>query len=98
MTGLVRSGEHSLEIGAVMEHHELPIPQHFNPDKVGDVWRVSYQERATEAEKWAQAHNIAPSDEDTHKISLLLVDVQNTFCIPDLESQGGKHLVAQDLL
>ena len=68
-----------------MEHQELPIPQHFNPDRVGDVWRVSYQERATEAEKWAQAHDIAPSDEDTRKISLLLVDVQNTFCIPGFE-------------
>ena len=25
---------------------QLPIPPHFNPDKVGDVWRVPYQQIA----------------------------------------------------
>ncbi|MBF8302618.1 MAG: hypothetical protein HW396_899, partial [Candidatus Dadabacteria bacterium] len=23
-----------------MKFHELPIPPHFNPDKLGEVWKV----------------------------------------------------------
>jgi nicotinamidase-related amidase len=68
-----------------MKNNELPIPSHFNPDKVGEVWRVPYQARAYDAEKWAQTHSIKPSGDDTRKICLLLVDVQNTFCIPGFE-------------
>ena len=68
-----------------MAHHELPIPPHFDPDKVGGVWKVPYQERAEEAEKWAKQHNIPPAANDRSKISLVAVDVQNTFCIPGFE-------------
>lgn len=63
----------------------LPIPPHFNPDKVGEVWKVPYQERAEQAELWAKQHQISPAAEDRFKICLLLVDVQNTFCIPGFE-------------
>ena len=63
----------------------LPIPPHFKPDKVGEVWKVSYQELATEAEKWAKQHHIKPSASDRFKICLLPVDIQNTFCIPGFE-------------
>ncbi|MBH8552535.1 isochorismatase [Nostocaceae cyanobacterium CENA357] len=67
------------------------IPPHFNPTKVGEVWRVPYQERATEAEVWAKQENIKPASLDTTRICLLLIDVQNTFCIPDFELfVGGK--------
>ncbi|MGH7457006.1 MAG: isochorismatase, partial [bacterium] len=62
-----------------------PIPPHFQPDKVGEVWRVPYQERAEQAEKWAKQHQVLPAAEDRFKICLLLVDVQNTFCIPGFE-------------
>jgi nicotinamidase-related amidase len=68
-----------------MGHRELPAPPHYAPEKVGEVWRVAYQVRAAEAEKWAQKHAIAPADQDSCKISLLLVDVQNTFCVPGFE-------------
>ena len=34
---------------------ELPVPEHFDPEGVGEVWRVPYQERAAEAEEWARA-------------------------------------------
>ena len=27
---------------------QLPIPSYFNPAKVGEVWRVPYQQRAAE--------------------------------------------------
>jgi len=52
---------------------------------VAEVWKVSYQERSEDAENWAGQHNIQPASEDNFKISLLLVDVQNTFCIPGFE-------------
>ncbi len=64
---------------------ELPLPKHFDPTKVGEVWRVPYQERAEEARSWAQQHNIQPAAGDKTKIILFLVDVQNTFCIPGFE-------------
>jgi nicotinamidase-related amidase len=64
---------------------ELPLPGHYNPDNVGDVWRVPYQDRASQASAWAKRHNIRPASEDDSNIMLLLVDVQNTFCIPGFE-------------
>ncbi|MEH2281587.1 MAG: cysteine hydrolase family protein [Nostoc sp.] len=70
---------------------QLSIPPHFNPDKVGEVWRVPYQERAAEAEIWAKEHDIKPTSLDKIRICLLLIDVQNTFCIPGFELfVGGK--------
>lgn len=68
-----------------MSHRELPVPPHFDPDKVGEVWRVSYQERAEEAERWARQHDIRPAADDRFKICLVAIDVQNAFCIPEFE-------------
>ncbi|MEW6417892.1 MAG: isochorismatase [Nitrospirota bacterium] len=68
---------------------ELTIPPHFNPDKVGEIWKVSYQERAEEARKWVNQHNIKPSADDMFKICLVAVDIQNTFCIPKFELYVG---------
>jgi nicotinamidase-related amidase len=64
---------------------ELPLPAHFDPSRVGDVWRVPYEQRAREASVWAEAHGLRPSAEDGFRIGVLAVDVQNTFCIPDFE-------------
>lgn len=72
-----------------MARNELPVPLHFKPEKVGEVWKVPYQERAEHAEKWARKHNILPAHADTVRISLMLVDVQNTFCIPEFELYVG---------
>ena len=70
---------------------QLPIPPHFQPEKVGEVWRVPYQELAMQAETWAKQHNIQPAAFDNRRICLLLIDVQNTFCIPEFELfVGGK--------
>jgi nicotinamidase-related amidase len=68
-----------------MNHKELPIPSHFNPDRVGDIWKVPYQERAEAAEKWAKRNRIKPAADDRFRICLLPVDCQNTFCIPGFE-------------
>jgi nicotinamidase-related amidase len=68
-----------------MAHPELPLPPHFDPEKVGELFRVPYQERAEEAEAWAKEHGITPAAQDEFKSCLVLVDVQNTFCIPEFE-------------
>ncbi|MBI2486950.1 MAG: isochorismatase [Deltaproteobacteria bacterium] len=68
---------------------ELPIPPHFNPNKVGEVWKVSYEEIAKAVTKWAREHSIQPAYKDRFKICLVLVDVQNTFCIPGFELYVG---------
>lgn len=64
---------------------QLPIRPNFDAAKVGEVWRVPYQQRAAEAKDWAQKNNIQPAAKDKTRICLLLIDVQNTFCIPDFE-------------
>jgi nicotinamidase-related amidase len=64
---------------------ELPVPAHFDPDRVGQVWRVPYEDRAREAPAWAEKHGIRPAADDSFRVCLLAVDVQNTFCIPDFE-------------
>jgi nicotinamidase-related amidase len=63
----------------------LPIPSFFEPQKVKEFWRVPYQQRATEAIAWRTEHQIQPASEDKTRICLLLIDVQNTFCLPDFE-------------
>jgi nicotinamidase-related amidase len=68
---------------------ELPVPPHFAPDRVGTVWRVPYQVRAQDAREWAVRHGIRPAAGDTPRIGLLIVDAQNTFCIPDFELYVG---------
>lgn len=50
-----------------MARHDLSIPSHFKPDKGGEVWKVSYQERAEEARKWAEKHNIRSAANDVFK-------------------------------
>lgn len=64
---------------------ELPIPPHFDPQKVGQVWRVPYQERATEAHQWAVDHRIPSARYDKFNIAFLGIDIQNSFCIPGFE-------------
>lgn len=64
---------------------DLPIPEHFDPERVGELWRVDYARLAPAAREWARRHDIRPAVEDELRVCLLLVDVQNTFCLPDYE-------------
>jgi nicotinamidase-related amidase len=64
---------------------ELPLPPHFDPSRVDDVWRVPYEDRAREASAWAVMHGLRPAADDAFRLCLLAVDVQNTFCIPGFE-------------
>jgi nicotinamidase-related amidase len=63
----------------------LPAPPFFDPASAGRVFRVPYEERAREATAWAGAHGLPPATEDRLRTALLLVDVQNTFCLPEFE-------------
>jgi nicotinamidase-related amidase len=64
---------------------QLPIPQHFDSTTVGEIWRVDYGRRAADAESWAKQHRIDPAADDEFRVCLLIVDCQNTFCIPGHE-------------
>jgi nicotinamidase-related amidase len=64
---------------------ELPLPPFFDPARVGEVWRVPYEDRAREAAEWAEEHGLRPAADDEFRLCLLAVDVQNTFCIPEFE-------------
>jgi nicotinamidase-related amidase len=63
----------------------LPLPPHFEPDRVGEIRRVPYETRAVEAEAWAAQHGIGPAAGDERRVCLVCVDCQNTFCIPGFE-------------
>jgi len=63
----------------------LPVPAHFDPATVDEIWRVQYEELARDAEEWALEHEIQPAVEDAFRVCLVAVDVQNTFCIPAFE-------------
>ena len=64
---------------------QLPIPDYFDTKKVDRVWRVSYQQRAAEAKQWAEKYSIQPAASDQNQICLLIIDAQNTFCLPEFE-------------
>jgi len=61
------------------------MPAHFDPARVESVFRVPYQQRAQEARAFAQQHGIEPAWRDDKRVGLVLVDVQNTFCLPEFE-------------
>lgn len=64
---------------------QLPTPDYFDTKKVSEVWRVPYQERAAEAKEWAEKYSIQPAASDKNQICLLIIDAQNTFCLPEFE-------------
>jgi nicotinamidase-related amidase len=80
---------------------QLPIPPHFDPATVGEVWRVPYQQRASEAAEWARTHRVPPAIEDRVRVCLIGVDCQNTFCIPGFElfvgGRSGKGAVEDNV-
>ena len=63
----------------------LPLPPFFDESAVARVYRVPYQVRAAEAREWARLYGLRPAAEDRERVALLLIDVQNTFCLPEFE-------------
>jgi nicotinamidase-related amidase len=63
----------------------MPIPEHVDLERVGDVWRVDYEARFRDALEWSSEHGLGPAADDAMRVCLLAVDVQNTFCMPGFE-------------
>ncbi|MBL8799027.1 MAG: isochorismatase [Planctomycetia bacterium] len=74
---------------AARNDNRLPLPPHFDPQRVGEVWRVPYLQRALAAADWTARHGIQPAANDEPRTCLLLIDCQNTFCIPGFELYVG---------
>ena len=64
---------------------QLPVPSFFDASKAESVWRVPYGDRAQEANEWKKVHGIRPAATDQVKVGLLIIDNQNTFCVPGFE-------------
>ncbi|MEO0948336.1 MAG: isochorismatase [Cyanobacteria bacterium J06641_5] len=67
----------------------FPIPSFFEAARVGEVWRVPYQERAVQAAAWAAEQGIQAAASDLPRVGLLIIDMQNTFCLPEFELYVG---------
>ncbi|HWQ83194.1 MAG TPA: hypothetical protein VN363_01430 [Anaerolineales bacterium] len=67
----------------------LLLPDHYDSGKAGQIWKVSYENTAAAAREWAARYSIPPAAADGFRIALLMVDVQNTFCLPDFELYVG---------
>lgn len=63
----------------------LPIPSHFEPIGAERVWQVNYESLANDAPLWAKQHGLVPAAADRTKVCLMVIDNQNTFCIPGHE-------------
>ncbi|HAV78547.1 MAG TPA: isochorismatase [Anaerolineae bacterium] len=72
-----------------MDTTTLPNPEFFDAGKVGTVWRIPYEERAKQAQDWALRTSLKPAATEQTKTWLMLIDVQNTFCLPEFELYVG---------
>ena len=63
----------------------FPIPSFFDSARVGEIWKVDYASRADQAREYALQHDLRPASDSKSRISLLVIDAQNTFCIPGFE-------------
>jgi nicotinamidase-related amidase len=72
-----------------MSVSDLPVPDFFDAEKVGEVWRIPYEQRARQARDWARQHSLRPAAVDSTRMWLMLIDVQNTFCISEFELYVG---------
>lgn len=67
----------------------LPMPAHYVSKNVGEIWEPDYATLAVDAKKYAKQHGIKPAITDSTKIGLMVIDVQNTFCVPGFELYVG---------
>ncbi|MBL0347158.1 isochorismatase [Candidatus Villigracilis affinis] len=68
-----------------MSKQTLPLPDFFESARVGQIWKVDYASRAEQARQYALQHDLKPASVSNDRISLLVIDAQNTFCMPDFE-------------
>jgi nicotinamidase-related amidase len=63
----------------------LPIPSFYDPQSVREIRQVSYPRVADAAREWRGKYKVQPASTDKAKVALLIVDGQNTFCVPSGE-------------
>jgi nicotinamidase-related amidase len=63
----------------------MNLPEFYDRSLVGQLWRVPYAQRSIDARTWATKEQISPASQDSKRIAVLAIDVQNTFCLPDFE-------------
>lgn len=68
-----------------MSYEELPLPAHYYKSRIDQVYKVNYQNLAEEAISWRKEHQLDTEHMPGHRICLLLIDCQNTFCTPGFE-------------
>ncbi|MDB4897234.1 MAG: hypothetical protein JWN15_3496, partial [Firmicutes bacterium] len=64
---------------------QLAVPAYFEAARVGEVFRVDYQGLAAQAVADAAEHGITMSSSDQRRTCLVVIDAQNTFCVPGFE-------------
>jgi len=69
--------------------NQLPLPDFFNSQDVATVRRIPYEARAKQARDFALQTGLQPASTDQTRSWLMLIDVQNTFCIPEFELYVG---------
>jgi nicotinamidase-related amidase len=62
--------------------NELPVPDHFDPLNATKLMNIDYQSLYTKAKNWARIHSLQPASTDILKTCLMVIDCQNSFCIP----------------
>lgn len=74
---------------------QLLIPSHYDPSLVKDVRWIKCQPLEAEAKRYAKKIGLKPAASDKTRIALMLVDCQNTFCVPGAELfVGGRSGMA----
>jgi nicotinamidase-related amidase len=64
----------------------LPIPAGFdNVTKFETVYNPKLSVIEKTAEEWAKTHGVSNYIKDTYKICLMIIDAQNSFCLPEFE-------------
>ena len=61
----------------------LPLPPHFAPSQVADLWVERVSTLAERGPQWAKMHGIAPASRDQKRVAAFGIDCQISFCHPD---------------
>lgn len=66
----------------------LPLPPHFEPEKMSTLWVERVELLSAEAPKWAEMHAIKTASSDQRRVAAFAIDCQVSFCHP----QGGLYV------
>ena len=61
----------------------MKVPSFFNPNNSSKLYGCDYEEVAAKAIEFRNFNNIQPTSKDKKKVSVVMIDNQNTFCLPN---------------